>query len=85
MVIAVGQTIVMITGGIDISVGSVTALVCMAVANQMEHHGMNAYMAVLLALFIGVAYGVVQGIFDSPILRYSLSSSAWQVCSLDVV
>ena len=55
----------MITGGIDISVGSVTALVCMAVANQMEHHGMNAYMAVLLALFIGVAYGVVQGFLIS--------------------
>lgn len=65
LVIAVGQTIVMITGGIDISVGSVTALVCMAVANQMEHHGMNAYMAVLLALFIGVAYGVVQGFLIS--------------------
>ena len=28
LVIAVGQTIVMITGGIDISVGSITALVC---------------------------------------------------------
>ena len=65
LVIAVGQTIVMITGGIDISVGSVTALICMAVANQMEHHGMNAYMAVLLALFIGVAYGVVQGFLIS--------------------
>ena len=31
LVIALGQTIVMITGGIDISVGSVTALVCMVV------------------------------------------------------
>ena len=28
LVIAMGQTIVMITGGIDISVGSVTELVC---------------------------------------------------------
>ena len=65
LVISCGLTIVMITGGIDISVGSVTALVCMAVANQMEHHGMNAYMAVLLALFIGVAYGVVQGFLIS--------------------
>lgn len=61
LVIAVGQTIVMITGGIDISVGSVTALVCMAVANQLENHGMNAYTAVALALAIGLAYGLVQG------------------------
>ena len=36
LVIAVGQTIVMITGGIDISVGSVTALVCMVLADLKE-------------------------------------------------
>ena len=65
LVIAVGQTIVMITGGIDISVGSVTALVCMAVANQMENHGMNAYLAVVLALGIGLLYGLVQGFLIS--------------------
>ena len=65
LVIAVGQTIVMITGGIDISVGSVTALVCMAVANQMENHGMSAYMAVLIALGIGLLYGIVQGFLIS--------------------
>lgn len=53
----------MITGGIDISVGSVTALVCMAVANQMENHGASAYMAVAIALGIGLLYGIVQG-FD---------------------
>lgn len=61
LVIAMGQTIVMITAGIDISVGSVTALVCMVVANQMEHHGTNAFVAVLLALAIGLAFGLVQG------------------------
>ena len=61
LVIAVGQTIVMITGGIDISVGSVTALVCMVLADLMENKGVNAYAAVLVALLIGVAFGIVQG------------------------
>ena len=61
LVISCGLTIVMITGGIDISVGSVTALVCMAAANQMENHGMNAYTAIALALVIGLLYGIVQG------------------------
>ena len=54
LVIAMGQTIVMITGGIDISVGSVTALVCMVAANQMENHGASAYAAIGFALLIGV-------------------------------
>ena len=61
LVIGCGMTIVMITGGIDISVGSVTALVCMVCAFAMERMGMNAYMAVLVALAIGLAFGVVQG------------------------
>lgn len=65
LVIAIGQTIVMITGGIDISVGSVTALVCMVVANQMENHGTNAYVAVIIALLIGLLYGIVQGFLIS--------------------
>lgn len=61
IVIGCGLTIVMITGGIDISVGSVTALVCMVAADLMEHKGMNAYMALFSALLIGLAFGVVQG------------------------
>ncbi|MFV0528092.1 MAG: ABC transporter permease subunit [Lachnospiraceae bacterium] len=61
LVIAMGQTIVMIAGGIDISVGSVTALVCMVTAKQMEQYGMSAYAAVGTALLIGLAFGLVQG------------------------
>lgn len=61
IVIACGMTIVMITGGIDISVGSVTALVCMMCAYQMERNGVNAYAAVIIALAIGLAFGIVQG------------------------
>lgn len=65
LVIAMGQTIVMITGGIDISVGSVTALVCMASAYMMEVKGVSAYMAIAIALLIGLAFGVVQGFLVS--------------------
>ncbi len=61
LVIACGLTIVMITGGIDISVGSVTALVCMCAANMMENKGASAYQALFFSLFIGVLFGVVQG------------------------
>ncbi len=46
IVIGCGMTLVMITGGIDISVGSVTALVCMVSAYVMENKGMSAWMAV---------------------------------------
>ena len=61
IVIGCSLTIVMITGGIDISVGSVTALVCMVVADLMENKGWNAYAALLMALLIGLLFGIVQG------------------------
>lgn len=61
IVISCGMTIVMITGGIDISVGSVTALVCMVCAYQMEMKGVSAVTTVIMALAIGIVFGVVQG------------------------
>ena len=61
IVISCGLTIVMITGGIDISVGSVTALVCMSCAYAMEHLGLNAYLSIVISLAIGLAFGAVMG------------------------
>lgn len=61
IVIASGMTIVMITGGIDISVGSVTALVCMICAYEMEVKGVSAYATVVMSLLLGIVFGVVQG------------------------
>lgn len=61
IVISCGMTIVMITGGIDISVGSVTALVCMVSAYSMEKLGFNAYVAVAASIAIGLLFGLVQG------------------------
>ena len=65
LVTSMGLTIVMISGGIDISVGSVTALVCMLTAVSMEKYGLNAYTTIVIALLIGLAYGIVQGFLVS--------------------
>ena len=65
LVTSMGLTIVMISGGIDISVGSVTALVCMVTAVSMEKYGLNAYTTIVIALLIGLAYGIVQGFLVS--------------------
>lgn len=65
IVIAAGMTVVMITGCIDISVGSVVALTCMMLANNMQNRGTEAVPAVLLALLIGTLFGLVQGFFIS--------------------
>lgn len=61
IVAATGMTMVIITGGIDISVGSVIAMTCMLLAWMMEIKGMNAVLALVIVLIIGLIYGLVQG------------------------
>ncbi|MBR6153982.1 MAG: sugar ABC transporter permease YjfF [Treponema sp.] len=61
IVIACGLTIVMITGGIDISVGGSVALITMASVVFMEDHGGGIFSSVLISLGIGLAVGLVQG------------------------
>ncbi len=61
IILASGMSIVMITGGIDISVGQVTALVSMSCAVHLDYKGGNVFTAFLIALLIGVLFGLVQG------------------------
>lgn len=56
-----GMTCVMLTGGIDISVGSLIALDCMFLAVGMERWGMSAPLLCILVLVIGIVFGIVQG------------------------
>lgn len=56
-----GMSLVMITGGIDISVGGVVALVSMSCAVYLDYHGGNVFVSLLIALGIGLAFGAVQG------------------------
>lgn len=59
--VSCGLTCVMLTGGIDISVGSLVALDCMLLAYGMSEWGLSAPVMVLLVLVLGVVFGLVQG------------------------
>ncbi|MBR6230156.1 MAG: sugar ABC transporter permease YjfF [Eubacterium sp.] len=61
IIAALGMSIVMITGGIDISVGGVAALVSMSCAVYLDKQGGNLIVSILLAIGIGLAFGLVQG------------------------
>jgi ribose transport system permease protein len=60
-IIAVGMTMVIITAGIDLSVGSVLALSACSMGKLVEH-GMNVWAAVALGLLIGAACGFLNGL-----------------------
>lgn len=61
-IVVVGMTILLISGGIDLSVGSVTAL-AMVVAGLLFLAGVNPWVAALIAIALCAGIGAIMGFF----------------------
>lgn len=63
-ILALGQTLVVISGGIDLSVGSVLALSVMSLGYfyDLRYEGLGLTAAAPLALLVGAAAGLVNGL-----------------------
>lgn len=61
IIVAVGMTFVILSGGIDLSVGSVVALSTMVLASLVEHRGWSPLVVIPLVLFMGSAFGAFMG------------------------
>ena len=59
--VACGMTCVMLTGGIDISVGSLVGLDCMIMAYGMTNLKWSPFVAIAVVLIVGIVFGAVQG------------------------
>ena len=59
-IVAVGMTFVILSGGIDLSVGAVIALTTMISATLLDA-GWNPYAAMAVVLLLGAAFGALQG------------------------
>ena len=59
--IALGQTLVILTGGIDLSVGSVIAASAMAGALTAKANPDQVWLALLVAVAVGLLAGVING------------------------
>lgn len=69
-VIAVGLTFVIITGGIDLSVGSVAGATSIMTAVLIHRSGMHPVLAMAMAIAFGLFLGVAQGFL---IARFKLA------------
>ncbi len=64
--VAIGETFVVLTRNVDLSVGSVVGLSAYVSANMFQaHHGFPIPLAFLVGLGIGVACGVLTGIITA--------------------
>jgi galactofuranose transport system permease protein len=60
-VLAVGMTVVILSGGIDLSVGAVIAFVGVLLAVLITRYDVDPYLAFAAALAIGTAFGALVG------------------------
>lgn len=61
MIMALGMTVVIVSGGIDLSVGSVMALTGSAIALLATSVGLPPWLAIALGILLGVAVGMFNG------------------------
>lgn len=61
LIASCGVTCVMLTGGIDISVGSVVALTCMLMSVGLSEWGLSSGVLIAMALLFGIVFGLIQG------------------------
>lgn len=59
--LAVGQTLIILTAGIDLSVGAAAILAMMVMASYGSEHGLPGGAALLLGLAVAVAAGALNG------------------------
>ncbi|MEM1484401.1 ABC transporter permease [Oscillospiraceae bacterium PP1C4] len=64
LIIGIGQSFVLITGNIDLSIGSVVGMSCMISATMMTR-GVNPWVAALITLMCCLVMGLINGLLVS--------------------
>ncbi len=65
-IVVIGMTIMLVVGGIDLSVGSVMCL-AMVIAGKLFLIGMNPWLASIIALLVSAAIGALIGFFVTKV------------------
>ena len=84
MIIGIGQSFVMITGGIDLSIGSVAGMSSMISATLMTKGGMDPWVASAITIVACCLVGLINGMLVSmtKLPAFIAIFSAPMVCSL---
>ncbi len=59
--LAIGQTLIILTGGIDLSNGFIMALSSILTTGLAMRSGMNPVLAIIVGLLVAIAFGVING------------------------
>jgi fructose transport system permease protein len=65
--LALGQTLIILTAGIDLSVGAITILSAMIMASLAANNGVNGVLALLIGILFGLVAGWINGMLVTRI------------------
>jgi ribose/xylose/arabinose/galactoside ABC-type transport system permease subunit len=65
--LADGQTLIILTAGIDLSVGAITILSMMVMAKLAEHQGLPAIPSLLVGVVLGLGAGALNGLLVTKV------------------
>lgn len=66
-IIAIGMTLVILLGGIDLSVGAILGIVATGIADLMVRKNLGLVESIVIVLVIGLAYGFFNGYISSKL------------------
>jgi ribose transport system permease protein len=80
-IVALGQTLVLLVGGIDLSVGAAAGLSAIAGSLMLTMFGVNPYMVIPLTMLFGMCLGFINGFFVA-VLRlnpFIVTLATWEI------
>ena len=71
-IVSVGASFVMITGGLDLSVGSQISLACVSCALLMVRFGIHPIFSIVITILLTTVFGLLNGVLSSKFRIHSL-------------
>ena len=65
--LAIGQTLIVLTAGIDLSVGAISILSMLVMSNLAVNNGVPAFLALLMGVAVGTLCGLLNGLLVTRI------------------
>lgn len=80
-IVALGQTLVLLVGGIDLSVGAAAGLSAIAGSLMLTMFGVNPYMVIPLTMLFGMCLGFINGFFVAGLRLnpFIVTLATWEI------
>ena len=79
--VALGQTLVLLVGGIDLSVGAAAGLSAIVGALMITAGGVHPYLVIPLTMLFGLALGLINGVFVAGLRLnpFIVTLATWEI------